>query len=102
HNQLSDRASIETDYSGTGTYTVDKNTLVLKLNLKNGDGREKEIGHSTAYTLGNNNNTVKLTRGLGRKFVYNRQNGQQVDGNGFVISTTQPGSSSYVTDFTRM
>jgi hypothetical protein len=102
HNQISDRASVETEYSGTGTYTIDKNTLTLKLNLKNGDGKEKEISHSTAYTLSNSNGAIKLTRGLGRKFVYNRQNGQQVDGNGFAISATQPGSSSYVTDFNRM
>jgi hypothetical protein len=102
HNQISDRAGVETEYSGTGTYTISKNTLTLKLNLRNGDGKEKEISHSTAYTLGNNNGAVKLTRGLGRKFVYNRQNGQQVDGNGFVVPATQPGSSSYVTDFTRM
>jgi multidrug efflux pump subunit AcrA (membrane-fusion protein) len=102
HNQISDRADIETNYSGTGTYTINKNTLTLKLNLKNDDGKEKEISHSTAYTLGSNNSAIKLTRGLGRKFVYNRQNGQQVDGNGFAVPATQPGSSSYVTDFTRM
>ena len=102
HNQISDRAGVETSYSGTGTYTVDKNTLTLNLNLKNSDGKEKKISHSTAYTLSNNNSAIKLTRGLGRKFLYNRQNGQQVDGNGFPVSATQPGSSSYVTDFTRM
>jgi hypothetical protein len=102
HNQLSDRVDVETNYSGAGTYTIDKNTLTLKLNLRNTDGKEKEISHSTVYNLSNNNGAIKLNRGLGRKFVYNRQNGQQVDVNGFPVPATQPGSSSYVTDFTRM
>jgi hypothetical protein len=102
HNQISDRVDVEMDYSGTGTYTINNNTLVLKMTLKGSDGKEKEISHSTAYTLGSGSNAIKLTRGLGRKFIYNRQNGQQVDTNGFAVSATQPGSSSFVTDFTRM
>jgi hypothetical protein len=102
HNQISDRAGIETSYSGNGTYTIDKNTLTFTLNLKNSDGKEKDIRHSTTYTLSSNNSAIKLSRGLGRKFLYNRQNGQQVDNNGFPVPATQPGSSSYVTDFTRM
>ena len=79
----------ESKYTGTGTYTVNKDSVSFVLDLENQRGMTKNINHSSKFTMNNQKNSFRLASGLARKFIINRETRK-------VHSTKE-----YVTSFTR-
>ena len=63
---------VESVYKGSGTYTVNKDTVIFKLDLKNPKGMTKSITHTSKFTMSNQKDSFRLASGLARKFLINR------------------------------
>jgi hypothetical protein len=62
----------ESVYTGTGTYTVTRDSVTFKLNIKNQIGTTKNLSLTTKFSFNKERDFLKLANGLGRKFIINR------------------------------
>jgi hypothetical protein len=79
----------ESTYTGAGTYTVTKDTVSIKLNMKNHLGTPKTFNHATKFTMNDQKNSLRLTSGLPRKFIINKNSRELVDTKDFVTTFTK-------------
>ncbi|MDR1319707.1 MAG: hypothetical protein LBJ90_08780 [Treponema sp.] len=78
--------AFESDYTGTGTYTVTRDTVVFRLNIKNQQGTTKNLTLTTRFSFNGQRDFLKLANGLGRKFIINRDTRDIFDTKDFVTS----------------
>jgi hypothetical protein len=78
--------ALQTNYTGNGTYTIDKDNINIKLSLQNQFGTAKNISLVTKFTLNNQKNFLRLSNGFARKFIYNKDTRDQIDTSEFVSS----------------
>jgi hypothetical protein len=76
----------ESTYTGTGTYTVNKDSITFKLNMKNHLGTTKTVSHTTRFSMNNEKDTIRFTSGLARKYIINRDTRELFDTKDFVNS----------------
>jgi flagellar biosynthesis GTPase FlhF len=77
-------ADVQSSYKGTGTYTIKKDVIDVKLSLKNEFGTTKDVSLSTKFSLDDKKTNMRLEHGFARKFIYNRENRKEIDTNEFV------------------
>jgi multidrug efflux pump subunit AcrA (membrane-fusion protein) len=77
-------ADVQSSYKGTGTYTIKKDVIDIKLSLKNEFGTTKDVSLSSKFSLDANKTNLRLEHGFARKFIYNRENRKEIDTNEFV------------------
>jgi hypothetical protein len=76
----------ESVYTGTGDYTVTRDSVTFKLNIKNPLGTTKNLSLTTKFSFNNQRDFLKLANGLGRKFIINRDTREIFDTKDFVTS----------------
>jgi hypothetical protein len=77
---------LQTSYTGTGTYTINRDNIDIKLSLKNQFQTTKNVNLATRFTLNNQNAFLRLNNGFARKYVYNKDTRAQIDSSEFVSS----------------
>ncbi|MDR0876490.1 MAG: hypothetical protein LBN21_00440 [Treponema sp.] len=87
----SNAVDIQSTYTGTGTYTVNKDTVSIKLSLKNPSGATKDVSLTTkfSFTDAQKRNSLKLANGFARKYIYDREGRIKLDPEQFVTSFTR-------------
>jgi type II secretory pathway pseudopilin PulG len=83
-------ADVQSSYKGTGTYTITKDVIDIKLSLKNEFGTTKDVSLSGKFSLDANKTNLRLEHGFAGKFIYNRENSKVID------------TSEFVSDFFRL
>jgi hypothetical protein len=76
----------ESEYTGTGSYAVTRDSVTLKLNIENHLGTTKNLTLTTRFSFNNQKDFLKLSNGLGRKFLINRDTRDIFDTKDFVTS----------------
>jgi hypothetical protein len=71
--------STQTNYTGSGTYTVDRDTLNIKLSLTNDSGGSKDINLTARYQFDGPKASFRLGNGLARKYIYREDTRAQID-----------------------
>ena len=79
----------ESTYTGTGTYKVTKDSVTFKLDMKNHLGTTKTINHTTKFTMNDQKNSLRLTNGLPRKFIINKNSRELVNTKDFTTTFTR-------------
>jgi multidrug efflux pump subunit AcrA (membrane-fusion protein) len=85
-------------YTGSGSYTINKDSVALTLALKNTDGVSKDIKHNTVFQFESNLTQVRLTRGIARKYIIDEATKKPASASGYVQKSDQ---SEFVTQFYR-
>jgi flagellar biosynthesis GTPase FlhF len=76
----------ESVYTGTGSYTVTRDSVTIKLNINNHQGTTKNLTLTTRFSFNNQKDFLRLNNGLGRKFIINRDTRDIFDTKDFVTS----------------
>jgi hypothetical protein len=76
----------ESDYTGTGTYAVTRDSVTFTLNIRNQLGTTKNLSLNTKFSFNDPKDFLKLAKGLGRKFIINRDTREIFDTKDFVTS----------------
>ena len=79
----------ESTYTGTGTYTVNRDSVSFRLNMRNHLGTTKTVNHTTRFTMNNEKDTVRLTSGLARRFIINKETREVFNTKDYVNSFTR-------------
>jgi hypothetical protein len=76
----------ESVYTGTGTYTVDRNNIEIKLSLTNDKGEGKAVSCAGTFNfLDAQQTNFRMSKGLARKFIIREDNRTQIDTKEFVF-----------------
>jgi hypothetical protein len=78
--------ALQTSYTGTGTYTVNRDNIDIKLSLRNQHETTKAVNLTTKFTLNSQNDFLRLNNGFPRKYIYNKDTRAQIDSSEFVSS----------------
>jgi hypothetical protein len=74
----------QTTYTGSGSYTVNRETLDIKLSLANDSGATKEISLSARFQFDGPKSSFRLGNGLARKYIYREDTRAQIDAKEYV------------------
>ena len=81
--------AFESTYTGTGTYTVNRDTVTFQLNMRNHLGTTKRVDHSTRFTINSERDTLRFNSGMARKFIINKETRALFNTRYFVTSFTR-------------
>jgi hypothetical protein len=76
----------ESDYSGTGSYTVTKDSVSIKLNIRNPSGTVKDLTLNTKFNFNDKRDLLRLNNGFARKFIINKDTRAIFDQKDFVTT----------------
>jgi hypothetical protein len=77
----------ESDYTGTGTYEVNKDSVTIKLNIRNPIGTVKDkLSLTTKFNINAQRDLLRLNNGFARKFIINKQTREIFDQKDFVTT----------------
>jgi hypothetical protein len=76
--------STQTNYTGSGSYTINKDSLDIKLSLVNESGNTKDVSLTAKFQFDGPKSSFRLGNGLARKYIYREDTRVQIDAKEYV------------------